>query len=54
MRWEWTIEEFNGRKYRIVTGDRTGEFWEGERIAEGAVNPLDYMRGKQDKPYREV
>jgi len=52
VRWEWTIDDFSGRKYRIVTGEREGEFWEGERLADGAVNPLDYMNsGAEEKPY---
>ncbi len=51
VRWEWTIDDFSGRKYRIVTGDREGESWEGERTTSGAVNPLDYMNRTAEKPY---
>jgi phytanoyl-CoA hydroxylase len=55
VEWAWTIDQtFNNRKYRIVRGERAGEFWEGPRRAGGSVEPLDYIPGgKAIKKLRE-
>ena len=41
--WEWTVQKFDDRHYRIVRGERAGEEWEGERNRGAPVNPLDYI-----------
>jgi phytanoyl-CoA hydroxylase len=41
--WEWTIQQFDNRHYRIVRGDRKGQQWTGERNTESPINPLDYI-----------
>ena len=41
--WEWTVQKFDNRHYRIVRGERAGEEWEGEHNQGAAVNPLDYI-----------
>jgi phytanoyl-CoA hydroxylase len=44
VEWAWNINEtFARRRYRIVRGDRAGEFWDGPVRQEGSVNPLDYI-----------
>ena len=41
--WQWTVEKFDNRHYRIVRGDRAGEEWKGERSTDAPINPLDYI-----------
>jgi len=41
--WEWTVQPFNERHYRIVRGDRAGQEWQGERNTESPIDPLDYI-----------
>jgi phytanoyl-CoA hydroxylase len=44
VEWAWNIKEtFARRRYRIVRGDRAGEYWDGPVRREGGVNPLDYL-----------
>jgi phytanoyl-CoA hydroxylase len=44
VEWAWDIKEtFAHRRYRIVRGERAGEFWDGPQRREGGVNPLDYI-----------
>ena len=42
--WEWTIDEMNFRKYKIVRGENAGGWWQpGEKPTGKSVNPLDYL-----------
>jgi len=41
--WEWSAQQFAGRNYRIVTGEKAGQFWEGERNTRAPIDPLDYI-----------
>ena len=44
VEWAWgTKETFARRRYRIVRGERAGEFWEGPHRGEGTIDPLDYI-----------
>ena len=43
VRWEWSQQQFFGRNYRVVRGARSGQFWDGERMEESTINPLDYV-----------
>ena len=43
VRWEWSQQQFFGRNYRVVRGARSGQFWDGERLEESTINPLDYV-----------
>lgn len=42
-RWEWTAQQFAGRRYRIVRGAGAGGFWDGERSSDGLIDPLQYV-----------
>lgn len=42
-RWEWTAQQFAGRRYRIVSGAGKGGFWDGERSSEGLIDPLQFI-----------
>lgn len=44
VQWVWSQENFGTRRYRILRGERAGEFWDGAR-AESLVNPMDYLPG---------
>lgn len=43
VEWAWKQQNFGNRRYRIVRGDRAGEFWDGPRRGEGSVSPADYL-----------
>ncbi len=45
VEWAWNIDEpLKKRKYRILRGERAGEFWSGPaRREEELINPLDYL-----------
>jgi phytanoyl-CoA hydroxylase len=48
VEWAWNIKEtFARRRYRIVRGDRAGEYWDGPTKRGGVVNPLDYLPNEQ-------
>ena len=48
VEWAWKIREtFDRRRYRIVRGERAGEFWDGPQRGEGGINPLDYIAGNK-------
>ncbi len=40
--WEWSIDDF-GRKYKVVRGERAGQWWQGERNADNPIDPLKYI-----------
>ena len=49
VEWAWTTDEsIKSRKYRIVRGDREGEFWDGPRRRTATVDPLDYIPGGRE------
>ena len=40
----WTVDELNFRKYKIVRGERVGQWWQkGESPVGKSINPLDYL-----------
>ncbi|MGE4605313.1 MAG: phytanoyl-CoA dioxygenase family protein [Myxococcota bacterium] len=42
--WEWNIQRFVKRKYKIVRGEGVGTHWKGSRNdGPGSVDPLDYF-----------
>ena len=41
--WEWTVQQFDSRHYRIVRGDQAGGEWKGLRNQSAPVNPLEYI-----------
>ena len=42
--WEWTIDEFAFRQYKIVRGEGRGGWWQKpENPVAKTVNPLDYF-----------
>lgn len=43
--WEWTAAELNGRRYRVVRGERAGQPWQGERHTGAPINPLEFLPG---------
>ena len=48
VEWAWKIREsFQRRRYRIVRGERKGEFWDGPQRSEEAIDPLDYLPFKR-------
>jgi phytanoyl-CoA hydroxylase len=40
--WEWSIEDF-GRRYKVVRGERAGQWWRGERNVGEPIDPLKYI-----------
>jgi phytanoyl-CoA hydroxylase len=40
VEWGWATEgAFGNRQYRIVSGDKKGQFWSGERFKQGGLDP---------------
>jgi phytanoyl-CoA hydroxylase len=40
--WEWSIDDF-GRQYKVVRGERAGQWWQGDRNSSDPVDPLKYI-----------
>ena len=49
--WEWMGGDLQ-RPYRIVTGGRKGELWNGRRATENPINPLDFLADSVDEMLR--
>ena len=49
--WEWAGGDL-GRPYRIVTGPRQGELWDGPRNTDTPINPLDYIADNPEELIR--
>ncbi len=42
--WEWNLQRFDQRKYKIVRGEGAGTHWNGSRKdGQGSVDPLAYF-----------
>ncbi len=50
--WEWAGGDVLKRPYRIVTGARSGEIWDGHHNTVDPVNPLDYLADSVDEMLR--
>ncbi len=50
--WEWAGGDYLKRPYRIVTGPRKGEIWNGQINTETPINPLDYLADSVDEMLR--
>ncbi len=49
--WEWAGGDLK-RPYRIVTGSRRGEIWNGHRNTKTPINPLDYLADSAEEMIR--
>lgn len=55
VEWSWVNEgTFGDRQYRIVSGDRKGEFWSGKRHKENGLDPRDLLRSEDLKSIEGV
>lgn len=43
VEWGWAVDTRRMRRYRILRGDRAGEYWKGEISEKADVNPMDYL-----------
>jgi len=41
--WEWTHDDFFGRRYKVVRGEHAGQAWDGRRHTGPPVDPLEYI-----------
>ena len=49
VEWAWATEgTFGDRQYRIVSGDRKGEFWTGPRRKTGGIDPREYLASTKE------
>lgn len=49
VEWVWAQENVGARRYRILRGERAGQYWDGARSANANVNPADYLPDFQRK-----
>ena len=51
--WEWIGgSDVLKRPYRIVTGEHSGEIWDGHYNTEDPINPLDFLADSTDEMLR--
>jgi phytanoyl-CoA hydroxylase len=49
VEWDWATEgAFGNRQYRIVSGDKKGQFWSGERFKQGGLDPRTLLSSSDD------
>lgn len=49
VEWNWANEgAFGHRQYRIVSGDKKGQFWSGERFKQGGLDPRTLLSTSDD------